>query len=217
MLSLSCPLLDAVPAANASPKQQAVLKAASTLFLTQGYAAVSMEAVAREAGVSKATLYAHFTGKDALFAAIVAEGCSRMVAAAEGVSTHALPLREAVMRLGDFWLSLMLSPQALAVHRIVLAEGHRFPDLAEAFFAAGPARAHGWVAGWIAEEQRLGRLRAEAVPAEAAWQLVSLLRAEVYLKAALGIGPAPDGAAVARTVASAAEAFLRIYAAPGEV
>jgi len=60
-------------AANAVPaKKLAVLKAALRLFLEQGFGATSMDAIAREAGVSKATLYAHVKSKEELFAAITA-------------------------------------------------------------------------------------------------------------------------------------------------
>src|SRR5271157_6368560 len=58
-----------------SPKHQLVLDAAATLFMAHGYGAISMDAIARAAGVSKATLYAHFSSKDLLFATIVREAC----------------------------------------------------------------------------------------------------------------------------------------------
>ena len=57
------------------PKRQLVLDAAAALFMAQGYGAVSMDAIARTAGVSKATLYAHFSSKDRLFATIIGEVC----------------------------------------------------------------------------------------------------------------------------------------------
>ncbi len=62
-----------------SPKRHAVLDAAATLFMAQGYGAVSMDSIAREAGVSKATLYAHFTSKDRLFATIITEACQSKI------------------------------------------------------------------------------------------------------------------------------------------
>ena len=71
---------------DAGPKARAILDAAGALFLDEGYPAVSMDAVARRAGVSKATLYAHFESKEALFAAIVAAGCQRMTAEAEALA-----------------------------------------------------------------------------------------------------------------------------------
>src|SRR5258708_20371451 len=55
-----------------------ILAAARTLFLKLGYGETSMDAIARHAAVSKATLYSHFAGKDALFAALVVTECRHL-------------------------------------------------------------------------------------------------------------------------------------------
>lgn len=198
------------------PKARAILDAAGELFLAQGFAAVSMDAVARQAGASKATLYAHFPSKDALFAAMVAERCDRMAAEAAALAGHGDDGPEAALRrLCGTVLAFLVAPSTLAIHRIVQAEAGRVPRLAEAFFAAGPAAGRARLAGWIAEEQRAGRLRADADPAEAAGHLGALLRGDLWLRAGLGVPPAPDEAAVERAAAAAASVFLRAYGAEG--
>lgn len=193
------------------PKARAILDAAAELFLAQGFAAVSMDAVARQAGVSKATLYAHFPGKDALFAAMVAERCDRMAVEAAALAGHGDGPEAALRRLCRTVLAFLVAPSTLAIHRIVQAEAGRVPGLAEAFFAAGPAAGRDRLAGWIAEEQRSGRLRADADPAEAAGHLGALLRGDLWLRAGLGVPPAPDGDALERAAAAAASVFLRAY------
>ena len=57
--------------APVSPKRRAIVRAATELFLRAGYGAVSMDAIAARAGVSKRTLYRHVSGKDALFGAVI--------------------------------------------------------------------------------------------------------------------------------------------------
>ena len=57
-------------------KAEMILAAAERAFLASGFGAVSMDAIAREAGVSKATVYAHFAGKEELFGAVIAR-CQR--------------------------------------------------------------------------------------------------------------------------------------------
>lgn len=201
----------ALPESPVSPKQRAALDAAANLFMARGYAAVSMDAVAKEAGISKATLYAHFASKDALFAEIVAERC-RKLEVNTGAISHDVPLAEAVSRIGGFWLRFMITPEALSVHRMVMAEGWRFPDLVNAFYRSGPVRVKQWLAQWVAEEQRLGRLRDDVPAQEAAWHLASLMRGEVYLRFALALQPPPGDDEVDAAVASATRAFLRSYA-----
>jgi TetR/AcrR family transcriptional regulator, mexJK operon transcriptional repressor len=210
--TLAPPTPDAPPVA---PKRQVILEAAGRLFMAHGYGAVSMDAVAREAGVSKATLYAHFTGKDALFAEMVGGTCCLLQDEAEQATHHhELPLREALEVLGARWLRFMLSPRVLAIYRIVVAEGVRFPDLARAFHAAGPERLKSWLTAWTAEEIRRGRLRADADPALAGAQFTALLRGELFLRATLALDPMPpDEAEVIAAAAAAAETFLRAYGA----
>jgi len=199
-----------------SPKQRAALDAAAHLFMARGYAATSMDAVAKEAGISKATLYAHFASKDALFAEIIAERC-RMLEVNTGTISHEIPVEEAVRRIGGFWLRFMITPGALSVHRIVMAEGWRFPDLVNAFYRAGPARVKAWLAQWVAEEQRLGRLRNDVPAQEAAWHMASLMRGEVFMRFALGVQPPPREDEIEHAVESATRAFLRSYGAtPGD-
>lgn len=193
------------------PKARAILDAAAELFLAQGFAAVSMDAVARQAGVSKATLYAHFPGKDALFAAMVAERCDRMAAEAAALAGHGDGPEAALRRLCRAVLAFLVAPSTLAIHRTVQAEAGRVPGLAEAFFAAGPGAGRARLAGWIAEEQRSGRLRADADPVEAAGHLGALLRGDLWLRAGLGVPPAPDGDAVELAATAAATVFFRAY------
>ena len=204
-----------ITAPPVAPKRQAVLEAAGRLFMAQGYGAVSMDAVAREAGVSKATLYAHFSSKDALFAEMVGSTCGLLQDEAESATHHhGLPLREALCLLGARWLRFMLSPRVVAIYRVVVAEGVRFPDLARAFHAAGPERLKAWLTAWAAEELRRGNLRADADPALAAAQFMALLRGELFLRATLALDPAPaDEAEVLAAAEAAAETFLRAYGA----
>ena len=54
-------------------KRRQIIDGASRVFLAQGFDAASMGAIAREAGVSKGTLYVYFKSKEELFEAIVEE------------------------------------------------------------------------------------------------------------------------------------------------
>src|SRR5579862_8515091 len=112
----------AAPALEASPKRQLVMDAATDLFLAQGYGAVSMDAVARAAGVSKATLYAYFASKAALFAKIM---CDRGLNAKLDEALypeHVTDLRAALEQLGLRISNFMMQERTLALYRIIIAE-----------------------------------------------------------------------------------------------
>ncbi len=191
-------------------KVDATLDAAAALFLAEGYAGVSMDAVARGAGISKATLYAYFAGKDALFAAVIGRQCAAMAREATAEAGHGRSLQEGLTRFGVAALTLLLSPASLAVFRTVLTEAARAPGLAQAFHAAGPAQAKAALAEWLAEEQRLGRMDGGADPQRAAMEFHAMLRGELWLRANLGLEK-PGAAAIRQNAAAAAETFCRAY------
>ncbi len=199
-------------ATECSPKRLQVLDAAEKLFLAYGYGAVSMDAVARSAGVSKATLYAHFTSKDQLFAMIVSE--RGVVAQIEDLLPPGpvTDLRAALEAIGQRVLSFMMSPRTLSIFRITIAESVRFPELGAAFHAAGPQRFCDRVGGWLTVQQAAGLIG----PADldvATQQFMALLRSSLFLRASLGLPPEPTTHDIQATVAAAVDTWLAAFGA----
>ena len=200
-----------------SPKRVQMLAAARALFMAQGYGAVSMDAVARAAGVSKATLYAHFSSKDQLFATIIGDACRTNIAA-EGflpaVKIASLDdLRAALTRFGQRMIRFFLKPDSLAIHRIVMAESARFPELGQAFYDNGPVRVRASLALWLAEQARSGWLHLPD-PATAAEHFIALVRGSLYLRASLNLPRDPERPDPEETVVAVVDMFLRAYGAP---
>ncbi|MEJ0015176.1 MAG: TetR/AcrR family transcriptional regulator [Acetobacteraceae bacterium] len=193
-----------------SPKRQLVLEAAAALFMAQGYGAVSMDAIARAAGVSKATLYAHFSSKDRLFATIIGEACQESISPAEFLPADATDVRAALASFGGRLLRFFLEERALAIHRVVIAESVRFPELGRAFYDSGPVAVHTAFAAWLADRTAAGRL-VVADPGIAAEQFVGMLRTRLFLRASLGLTP-PTEAEIDEVVAAAVGTFMKSYA-----
>lgn len=196
---------------RSSAKREAILDAAQASFLEHGYAATSMDLVTARAGVSKATIYAHFPSKDALFGAIMQRRCRDTLPdmPPPGPGEEA---RAVLTALARRLLALFLSPEAMAVYRIVVAEAARHPDLAHAFYAAGPERAKASLAETFAELSRRGELAVEE-PWRAADLFVTMLRGEFFHRQLLGLPPRP-GFDQERTVETAVDTILRAFA-PG--
>jgi AcrR family transcriptional regulator len=122
-----------------------ILDAAMDLMLEQGYGATSIEAVAARAGVSKRTFYHRFEDKAALVQAVVARVIERARPARPPLATaSSLPsapdldaLRRALEDFGASTLRAALSPQVLALYRLIIGESHRFPDLLRAVALSG--------------------------------------------------------------------------------
>jgi TetR/AcrR family transcriptional regulator, mexJK operon transcriptional repressor len=109
-----------------------ILNAAKELFLNEGYGSTTIEAVAARAGISKRTFYDRFDDKAALFAAVVHRIIEEIRPPAHVPLLAGPNLPEVLRRLAGLILRAALSPQALALHRLVTAESIRFPELAQA-------------------------------------------------------------------------------------
>jgi AcrR family transcriptional regulator len=195
---------------NADKRQQ-ILAAAARLFMSQGFGATSMDAVAREAGVSKATVYAHFEGKEALFAANVAVECEKLRQALQPPMQEVSDVAAMLRQFGAAFLDLVYGPKGIAVYRIMTAEAERFPALGRAFYESGPARVLEALAMLLERAAARGLLHL-ADPREAAEQFIALLRGERHLRQLLGIAPALEAEEKARLLEVAIRVFLKAYA-----
>jgi len=197
--------------ALSAEKWTRIMNGAGAVFAADGYEGASMAAIAAEAGVSKGTLYNYFPSKAALFTAFVREECRRKLA-------HVFDLAEpdgapeAVLRsVGRRMLEVMISPVGQTIYRVVIAEATRFPELARAFFDAGPARAIGSLAEWLALQTERGQLRVPD-PEFAAEQFFCLCQTRLVLRQKLGLLATPGKGEIARVVDAAAAMFLATYA-----
>ncbi|WP_428483710.1 TetR/AcrR family transcriptional regulator C-terminal domain-containing protein [Rhodopila sp.] len=191
-------------------KRAQILRGAASVFAADGYQGASMARIAAVAGVSKGTLYNHFDTKAALFTSYVREECDRNLAHIFDSADHAGDPASVLRGIGRRILRMMLSDVGLAIYRVVIAEAARFPDLAAGFFAAGPARAIGFMAAWLAEETQRGRL-AVADPAFAAEQFFNLCQTSLVLRRKLEMVPDPSAGEIDRVVEAAIAMFLRTY------
>ena len=137
------PAGDVVDAPRSKRKRQAILEAATSLFLRKGYAGTSMDEIATLAAVSKQTVYKHFADKQRLFAEIVT---STVDEAGDRVYNEVLGIAdsgdiEADLRdLARRQLSAVVQPQVLQLRRLVIGEASRFPELGRIFYERGPGR-----------------------------------------------------------------------------
>lgn len=107
-----------------------ILEVAEELFLDLGYGETSIEQIAKRTRVSKRTFYYRFPDKAALFGAVVHRIVDRLrppdvagLFVGDNVEGILARLARAIFRVA-------LNPQALALHRVILAESGRFPELA---------------------------------------------------------------------------------------
>jgi AcrR family transcriptional regulator len=157
-------------------KLRQILHAAHALFTADGFDQTSMDAVAREAGVSKATLYVHFTSKDDLLLTLVDDECRRL-----GPQTlwqpdaRPIELEPGLRAIARGYTAFFLDDRGLKLHRLVMSNAARFPEMARAFVAAGPRRCEDEVATFLQAAVAQGLLRIPDIRL-AAVQFLSLVQ-----------------------------------------
>lgn len=196
--------------AGVSAKHRQMLEAAAELFMAHGYGSVSMDAVARTAGVSKATLYAHFESKERLFAKMVGEVCRRNTAG-EGMFPERVDDVVVVLRaIGGRGLRFLVQDRTLAIYRMVMAECARFPELGAAFMANGPQGFRDRLQTWLAAQTVSGRLVAGDGKI-AAEHFMALIKSGLFMRATLGLPPLPSDAEIDSTVDAAVDTFMKAF------
>lgn len=193
-------------------KVEPILRAARRLFLEHGYSDTSMDAVAAESGVSKATLYVYFQNKKDLFGAIVNDFSARYAAAAMAEEAGDEEVKPALLRLGRTVLAILLAPDAIAAHRMVIAEAARAPELGRLYYESGPARLLYRVESVIKSAMKDGQLRT-ANSKQAAEQFIGLVRGNLQLRALVCVGEPISDKEKKAIIASGVEVFYRAYAA----
>ncbi len=202
-----------VEAAAVGGKAESILTAASRTFLAKGFGAVSMDTIAREASVSKATVYAHFAGKEELFGAMVGRVCERHFETFTAGELDPRDVRASLTTLGRRFLELVLSPDAIAVHRIIVAEVTRSPELGEVFWRAGPERTLGQIEAFMRAAGAAGTIEVRDARL-AAEQFIGLMRGENHLRHLFRLEPEASGRKIRDAAAAAVDTFIRAFAAP---
>ena len=165
-----------------------ILDAATELFLTNGFGATSVEAVAQRVGIAKRTFYHRYPDKAALFAAVVRRIIARLRPAASVPLIEGADLAAVLERLAALILRAALSPQAIALHRLIVAEAARFPELAGMLAREGSTQeAIALIAGLLDRDVQKGGLALDDTTF-AARQFLHMVIALPQGRA-LGLGP----------------------------
>jgi AcrR family transcriptional regulator len=134
-------------------RTEKVLLSSRRLFLKHGYEGVSLKRIVSEVGGSYRDLYRKFGDKEALFRRVVGDLCEEvitpLVAASAPMRDKKLSTEKAMFSIGRLFLDAILSTRAVALHRLIVSEAVRFPELPDAFMRMGPEAAYDAVADFI--------------------------------------------------------------------
>jgi TetR/AcrR family transcriptional regulator, mexJK operon transcriptional repressor len=164
-------------------KRTAILNGARAVFMREGFAQGSMDAVAAEAGVGKQTIYRHFRSKEALVVALVEAMCAPEVLQPPPTS---LSVPERLRELLITFAAGITGPDSVRLYRAIVAEADRMPGLGRLFWETGPRQVRNTIARLWAEQHDA------ATAPIVAKQLVQLTLGDAFQELVLGIGsPTP--------------------------
>ena len=195
---------------EALQRRENLLIAATRVFLDYGYGIASIDLLAREAHVAKRTIYQQFGSKADLFGAVIHRLSDRIFEPFPNLTADSRPPEQVLTAFAHQLLVQVTSLEVIEVHRVVIGEAHRFPELAEQFYENGPARALTVLVQYFDAQNQLGILHISD-SSLAAEQFLNLVLGECHRRILFGIDPIASAEAMQRQVAGAITLFLRSY------
>ncbi|MFT6270302.1 MAG: TetR/AcrR family transcriptional repressor of mexJK operon [Alphaproteobacteria bacterium] len=164
-------------------KRQQILSCASELLLSLGYNNTSMDAVAKESGVSKQTVYSHFNNKDALFNAVIESKCEMYQVEEASVCIEDQPLLEILGSIGLSFIRLLNDDNVIAMYKVVIGESKQDSRVAQLFYDAGPLHSIKLVSKLLMNHPQ-SKLNAEQAY-EASLDFFNLLKSDFHMRGIL--------------------------------
>ena len=191
-------------------KYDQVIAGARDVFLQHGFEGASVDLIAREAGVSKATLYSYFPDKRILFIEVAKEECASQAERALEVSNTDLPVREMLTTMSYKMMDFLTSNFAQRIFKICVAESDRFPELGREFYMSGPQMMEDRLSEYFAHACKRGELKIDDMHLAAA-QFQELVKSEIFVKMVFNIIEKPTPTQVDRIIEGAIDTFLARY------
>ncbi|MCF1426554.1 MAG: TetR/AcrR family transcriptional regulator [Shewanella sp.] len=194
---------------RSAQKRQQILKSAIELFISQGLANTSMDEVARHAGVSKQTVYAHFGSKDELFVAAIESKCVVHQLSEDMLNDPSSP-EQTLKEFARHFSEMIISPESMHVFKTCVSQADTHPEISRLFYDAGPAHVLSLLTGYLAQVEPLGNYSFGNCH-HAAIRLCLMLFGEAKLRLEMGLDVHESEQERLEYVQDTAVMFLKAY------
>lgn len=185
------------------------LEAATQVFLEKGYRHARLSEIVSRAGGSLATLYRAFGDKEGLAHAIIERQAEKFTLAFVDPTLAALPPEEGLYQLAQRFVEAMVSMESQVLHRMIIGEGHAFPELRDWYFEHAIGPTNHTIAQYLQHQESAGHLVLPQGSEAAATQLAMLMVGDLVLRMASGHMTGVDPVAASATAHAGVELFLR--------
>jgi AcrR family transcriptional regulator len=198
--------------ARKEERRDAILDVAACSFLENGYAGTTMSGIASALGGSKGTLWSYFPSKEILFAAVLERATSAFRQELEMTLHESDGIEQALLGVSESLIAKMSSEIAVSLHRLVVGEAKRFPEMGRIFYENAPQRTLELMSRFFECAMKAGTIR-RADPFHAAQYFISLCTARSHMRLLTGVCEGLSPGEVREQSTSAVDLFLRAYAA----
>ncbi|ARO14480.1 TetR family transcriptional regulator [Ketogulonicigenium robustum] len=139
-------------------RQEALIAAATELFLAKGFANVTIDEVVAVAGGSKTSVYRQFGGKEGLFAEVVTQLCATLLSPLAHLDLGGATPAVGLDILARTLMRQLLQPRHIAFQRMVLAVSDQFPALMAKWYDVGPRQSQAMIARFLGDDAQARRL-----------------------------------------------------------
>jgi len=190
-------------------KEQEVLRVASEYFLSHGYQGTSINAMARDSGISKESIYRYFSSKKDLFEAVIAKELTEYQEKFDFLTVEydSMPLDEALRATIESTMFAVTSDRTLALRRLIFHEAVRSPDIGEYYYEIGPKQAYAYLEKIFAAH----RSETDFEPAKLSHYFVAMSNHYTMLQRECGIKKALTRPQIKKLAAEVTEDFLGVF------
>jgi len=190
-------------------KRDSIIESALSTFLEHGYGGTTIDEIVKRAGGSKASVYKHFKNKEDLFATVIDELVRHRLT--DELNPDAPP-DKAMLEYAESRLKVVFTKKHIALRRLVIGEGARFPKIARMYYEHGPGLSIKKLEQYLEAENSRGSLKIDD-PHSAATMFTGMLMHYMYLRTLFTTSAALSSSLLKEHAQIAVDNFLAVYGA----
>ncbi len=194
---------------NNPSKRDSIIESALSTFLEFGYGGTTIDEIVKRAGGSKASVYKHFKNKEDLFATVIDELVRHRLT--DELDPDAPP-EQAMLKYAESRLKVVFTKKHIALRRLVIGEGARFPKIARMYYEHGPGLSIKKLEQYLETENSRGSLKVDD-PHSAATMFTGMLMHYMYLRTLFSTSAAPSNIQLKGHAQKVVDNFLTVYRA----
>ena len=188
-------------------KRDSIIESALSTFLEFGYGGTTIDEIVKRAGGSKASVYKHFKNKEDLFATVIDELVRHRLT--DELNPDAPP-EKAMLEYAESRLTVVFTKKHIALRRLVIGEGARFPKIARMYYEHGPGLSIKKLEQYLEAENARGSLKVDDAHS-AATMFTGMLMHYMYLRTLFSTSTAPSSTKLKEHAKNVVNDFLTLH------